>query len=290
MHTQAPHHAHHPDEPAPVMTVRRFVTGFVALMMSVYAIFIAHQFNSRYTTPHDFHDKIDSPILAAELSKTAKDLEGVLHTERPAEARPDSEPGIIVAALRSNTYQDFLFILLYNLFLWSFAALFAGTDEGRRTIHRSIMLALVILIAISDCLENRGILSALNASLLTDKLASTISLASLCKWGLFALALLLTGWILVRSEITVYSLPTRRLFALAYGAAGFLMLVGLTAPHVIELASELFALLVAVNIFGLLGPFVELWFLRPNPPRYVEDFCSRRAQKQVDVAVYPQNP
>jgi len=200
------------------------------------------------------------------------------------------EPGIIVAALRSNTYQDFLFILLYNLFLWSFAALFAATDEGRRTIHRSIMLALVILIAISDCLENRGILSALNASLLTDKLASTISLASLCKWGLFALALLLTGWILVRSEITVYSLPTRRLFALAYGAAGFLMLVGLTAPHVIELASELFALLVAVNIFGLLGPFVELWFLRPNPPRYVEDFCSRRAQKQVDVAVYPQNP
>ena len=291
MSTPAHHHRHHSDELAPVLTVRRLLTGLLALLMSVYAIFIGFQFKHRYTAPHNFHDKIDSPILAVELSKSAKDLEDVLRTATPADAKPKTEPEIAVRALRTNTYEDFLFILLYNLFLWSFAALFAERAGGQRTVHRWVMLVLVILIAIFDCMENRGILDALSAAELKNEMARMISTASLCKWGLFAAALLLTGWILALSQSSVYSLPTRRLLVLAYGASGLLMFVGLAIPHIIELATNIFILLVAVNIVGLLGPYFEnWWFLRSNPPKYVEDFCQRKARKEVDVAVYPQNP
>jgi hypothetical protein len=145
---------------------------------------------------------------------------------------------------------------------------------------------LVLLTAAFDCLENRGILQALAASNLTDSMADATRLPSLCKWGLFAAALLLTGWILARSENPVYSLPTRRLLALAYWSSGVLLLIGLGIPHVIELATDIFILLVLANIVGLLGPWFEGRFLRPNPPQYVEDFCNQKAKRQAGVAVY----
>jgi hypothetical protein len=307
MSTRANHHLHQSNPFGLALTARLF-TGLLALVMSAYAIFIGYQIQQRYLYPHNFHHKIDSPILAIELSRTAEDLEGVVKTTTPASSdpvcrpkglfalrcpggkSPEGDPGVAIAAIRVNTYKDFLFIVLYNLFLWRFAALFAERADGRRMIHRWIMLVLVILIAIFDCLENRGILNALKASELNDEMARLISTPSLCKWGLFAAALLLTGWILVLSGSSVYSLPTRRLLALAYGASALLMLVGSAVPHVIELAIEVFGLLVAVNIVGLLGPSFERWFFRPNPPKYVEDFCKRKAQKEVDVAIYPQNP
>jgi len=85
----------------------------------------------------------------------------------------------------------------------------------------------------------------------------------------------------------MYSLPTRRLLALAYSAAGILMLIGLEQPHVIEIATSLFALLTIINMAGLLGPYIERVFLQARTPVYVEDFCNRKARMQADVAVYP---
>jgi hypothetical protein len=254
--------------------------------MAVFAIIVSSQLKNHYPFLHNFHGKIDSPVLAVELSRNAKELEGVLGAASPANAAPKSSPAIAVACLRTNTYEDFVFIPLYTLFLWKFAVLFAIGADGSRMVHRKTIGGLAILIAVFDCAENIGILHALGAYPLTDSMAHTICWPSRCKWGLFAVALLLTAWILARSESPLYSLPTRRLLALAYGTAGFLMLVGLAMPHVIELASAMFALLVAVNIVGLLGPSFEVWFLRPDPPQYVEDFCNRKAQKQVDVAVF----
>lgn len=143
------------------------------------------------------------------------------------------------------------------------------------------------MMAAFDCAENVGILRALDASSLSDAMAQAICWPSRCKWGLFAVALLFTGWILVRSSSLLYSLPTRRLLALAYGAAGILMLIGLMKPHVIELATNVFALLTIINIVGLLGPYIERVFLRPRSPVYVDDLCNRKARMQADVAVYP---
>ncbi len=279
---------------------------------------VAGQLNRHYPFVHNFHDEIDSPILAVELSTCANDLIGVLGTAHPADTSPalasklftcknefagvlatvnppysDSKmnpAAMAVACIRTNTYEDFIFILLYTLFLWKFATLFAIGADRRPAVHRRTMAVLAILIAACDCMENVGMLRALGAPSLTDAMAQATCWPSRFKWGLFAVALLLTGWILAHSESTVYSLATRHLFALAYWAAGVLMLVGLFKPHVIELATSIFGLLVLVNIVGLLGPWFGTRFLRPNPPQYVEDFCNRKAQKRVDVAIYPENP
>jgi hypothetical protein len=299
----------------PGSTAGRLSTGWLAVAMVVFAVIIAIQLKKQYPFVHNFHQQIDSPILAVELPGCANDLTGVLGSANPgaANAAPvtelfacsqklvgvlqNLEPGDhdsqayqrAVSGLRTNTHEDFVFIVLYNLFLWKFAALFAVSGRGKPTLHRKIMAGLVILTAAFDCLENFGILRALNASSLTDSIAHAIFLPSLCKWGLFGGALLWTGWILARSESPIYSLATRRLMALAYGSAGGLLLVGLAIPHVIELATDMFIMLVLANIIGLLGPWFEARFLRPNPPEYVKDFCHQKIKTQADVAVYPQN-
>lgn len=70
-------------------------------------------------------------------------------------------------------------------------------------------------------------------------------------------------------------------------ATGILMLIGLLKPHIIELATGMFAILTIINIVGLLGPYIENTFLRPRSPVYVDDFCNCKARMQADVAVYP---
>jgi hypothetical protein len=265
----------------------RLGTGLLAGVMAVAGLIIGFQLRSGYPFEHNFHDKINSPILALELSGSIEDLNGVLHTENPGQTNPDPSVDKAVASLRTNTYEDFFFIPLYTSFLWAFAVLFAAGPDRRHITQRRTITAVAILVAGFDCAENVGILRALNASGISLSTAQAICWPSRCKWGLFAVALLLTGWILARSSSLLYLLPTRRLLALAYGAGGILMLIGLKKPHVIELATSVFALLTIVNIVGLLGPYVEGKFLRPRSPAYVEDFCARKARKQADVAVYP---
>jgi hypothetical protein len=269
----------------PHFSTGRLATGLLAVAMAVVGLLIGFQLKGNYPFEHNFHDKIDSPVLALELSTDVHDLNEVLQTETPGQAKPDTDAGKAVACLRSNTYEDFFFIPLYTSFLWAFAVLFsAGT---RHIAHRAAIVAIVILVAAFDCTENLGILPALDASSLSPSIAKAICWPSRCKWGFFAVALLFTGWILVRSSSLLYSLATRRLLALAYGAAGILMLIGLMKPHVIELATRVFALLTIINIVGLLGPYIERLFLGAQRPVYVDDFCNREARMQVDVAVYP---
>lgn len=271
----------------PHLASRKLCTGLLAVAMAVVGLIFGLQLKSHYPFEHNFHDKIGSPILALELSTGIDDLQGVLHTKNPGEANSDPNVGRAVACLRTNTYEDFFFIPLYTSFLWAFALLFTtGPDRRFRASLRAIT-GIAILVAAFDCAENVGILCALNASSISPSTAQAICWPSRCKWGLFAVALLVTGWILARSSSQVYSLPTRRLLALAYGAAGILMLIGLMEPHLIELATSVFAFLTIINIVGLLGPYIEKKFLRARHPEYVDDFCNRRAKMQADVAVFP---
>jgi hypothetical protein len=263
-----------PTEPRHLSSAR-LATGLLAVVMTVVASLIAFQLERHYPFEANFHAKIASPVLALELSTNTDDLKEVLHTENPGHADPDSSVGEAVACLRTKTYEDFLFIPLYTSFLWVFAVLFAPGPDRRHIAHRRTMATVVILVAVFDCAENAGILRALHASNISLSMAQAICWPSRCKWGLFAVALLLTGWILVRSSSFFYSLPTRHLLALAYAAAGILMLIGLTKPPLIELATSLFALLTIINIVGLLGPYIERAFLRARSPVYVDDFCNR---------------
>ena len=277
-----------PDDPH--LSPGRLATALLAIAMTVVALLSASQLRSHYPFEHNFHDKLASPVLALELSTDTNDLEEVLHTTNPTQANPNDNVGKAIASLQTNTYEDFFFIPLYTSFLWAFAVLFAAGPGHRNVTYRRAIAGVVILVAAFDCAENFGILRALGGSTISNSTAQAICWPSRFKWGLFAVALLLTGWILVRSSSLIDSLPTRRLLALAYGAAGILMLIGLKEPHAIELATGLFALLTIINIAGLLGPYIERLFLQARSPVYVEDFCNRKARMQADLAVYPKAP
>ena len=276
-----PPHAH--------LSGRRLATGLLAVAMAVFGLLVWFQLIRDYPFEHSFHEKIDSPILAFQLSTSIGDLKEVLHTENPGQANSDPFVGKAIACLRTNTYKDFFFILLYTSFLWAFAALFAAGTGRRRSAYRTLA-SVLILLALFDCAENVGILRALGASSLSLSTSQAICWPSRFKWGLFSVALLFTAWILERSSSHLYSLTTRRLLALAYGAAGILIMIGLRKPHVIELGTNLFAVLTIINIVALLGPYIENNFLRARPPEYVDDFCNRKARMKADVAVFPRTP
>jgi len=273
----------------PHLSWGRLLTGLLAVVMAVAGMVIGRQVKSRYPFEHNFHDKIDSPILALELSASNDDLQEVLHTENPAQA--NSDPGVrkAIACLRTSTYEDFFFIPLYTSFLWAFAVLLAGPDR-RYAAYRRAITGVAILVAALDCAENFGILRALDASILGPSTAQAICWPSRCKWSLFAAALLITAGILVRSSNLFYSLATRRLLGLGYGAAAILMWIGLERPRFIELATNMFAVLTIINIVALLGPYIEKELLRARRPEYVDDFCDRKARMQADVAVFPSAP
>jgi len=271
----------------PVLSGRRFATGLLAVAILVFALIMRSQLTHGYLLEHNFHGGIDSPVLALELAGDERELRMVLGTEDPADVGPKTNPGLAIACLRTNTFEDFFFILLYTSFLWAFAGLFAIRADGSPMAHRWAIACLAVLTALFDCAENVGILRALGATHLSDSTAQAICWPSRCKWTVFGLALLLTGWLLTRSASPIYSLPSRRLLALAYGVAGALLMIGLMRPHVIEIAISVFAILIVIHVIGLLGPFVERSrLLRPEIPVYVEDFCNRKRQMRADVAVY----
>jgi hypothetical protein len=272
------------------ISLGNLAVGFLALAMAITAVLIGRQLKAQYPFAHNFHDKIDSPVLAIELSACAKDQQAILGTDHPAQVDPNTPSGKAIECLRSNTYEDFFFIPLYTIFLWGFASRFTTEPHGRRVAHSRTIAVIAILTAIFDCAENFGILRTLKASSLSDAGARATYLPSMCKWFFFGMVLLLTAWILARSSSEVYSLPTRRLLVLAYGSAGVLLLIGLAMPHVIETATNMFGLLVAVNIVGLLGTCFENTFLQPRIPVYVEDFCNRRAELGDRTAVSPGVP
>jgi len=285
-------------EPVPALLSRdRFTSGLLALLTVLAAVFFGIQFQSAYPFQHDFHDGIDSPILATELAGSASDLRGILNPQYPRYAHPD--PALDVdssryfqlarkrasASLRINTYEDFVFILLYSLFLWQFGRLFAAGD--RRI--RKLLGITVLLTALFDVMENIGILRVLNTDLDQEwnRLAPYISIPSRIKWTLFGLALLITSRILVRSANPIYSNAARRLLAIGYVWSAILLWLGIVIhdfSDLIALAVSTFSLLVLVNLIALFGPYVAKWF-PGRIPHYVEDFCHRKREGKADVAV-----
>jgi hypothetical protein len=302
----------------PLFSGERLIAGMLALAMSVAAIAFAHQLASHYLLPRGFQEGIDRPVLAIELPGSASDLRKVLgkidspgkvgaeckrtldslkiptmpetaedFDRAPLEVQNVCKPALAVSALRTNTFEDFLFIVLYTFFLWRFARLLATRANGTRMVLAKVVGWVVALATgLADCLENVGIIRALRANGLTDEMAAAIRWPSSCKWVLFGVALLLTSAILLRSASPLYSLATRRLLAVGYAISGALLFVGPLRPHFIESGTALFALLVFINMVALLGPYVGR--LAPeNIPDYVTDFWQRKKEGKADLAVRP---
>lgn len=249
------------------------VTGLVGLATIIVSVLLGATLGT-YKLEHNFHDDIDSPVLALELARNGSDLQMVLGVGT-------GEQEHAISSLRANTILDLLFIPLYASFLWLFADLFS---EKQRTLRKLAALS-VLLAAVADYVEDFRMFIAMSSRELSDALARDIRYASLTKWALLGIALLLIAAILVRSSSGLYSFATRSLFGIAFGTAGALLLAGLWRPTLIELATKLFGLLFLLNTFGFLGPVVAAWF--PGAiPEYVSDFCKQRAAGRAEVAVH----
>lgn len=217
--------------------------GVVGLLLVVVAILLTIQIGFQYPAsfPKEFHNHINKPILAIEVANTAEQAEEVLRTSCPGVATdvcrtssqknssvpPTSEQvAAAISAIRVNTCCDFFFILLYTLFLWGFAMLFAVRTHDLRMPLGIAVACVAFLTALCDVMENVGIFRELNATQLTDSLAHFTSAFSRCKWSLLAVALVLTAVILLRSGSPVFSPLLRNLVATGYLLAGVLMLLG----------------------------------------------------------------
>jgi hypothetical protein len=276
MSTQPPPPAVHPCDPIRIIRSRtRLLAGLLAALMTALVLVMSLGLR-KYPFEHNFHHDIDNPVLAVELASNAHELDTVLHTSF-------SDGKAAGSVLRTNTYEDCAFIVLYTSFLWFFGTLFAvRVDGSRMSLH--LFSGVVIATALADYTENLGIFKALNAGALTDSLAQWICWPSRFKWTLFGVALLLTAVILLRSGNLMYSLATRRLLALGYTIAGTLIVAGPWQPSLIELGTEVFGLVVLINTVALLGPYVSEW-IPTTVPVYVDDFCEKKKKAQAEVAV-----
>jgi hypothetical protein len=229
----------------PACSCARIVASILAFFVVAFGLAMTMQIK-HYDFGCAFHHHISGPVLAMELAGGTDDLVTALG-EAPAVERR--------AALRANTTEDCVFILLYTSFLWAFARLFAVKRDGT-PINLRLFTGVVVATALCDYAENFGILRALNAPVLTDCLAQHISWPSRCKWTLFGLALILTATILARSSSDGYTKLECRLIAIAYAIIGALLVLGPWYPRLIELAVPAFAGITIVNLFGLSVPLL----------------------------------
>lgn len=226
----------------------------------------------QYPFPLIFPYDVSQPVLALELSHGANDIDAVLHR-----GEPDKAP-VAKRVMWLGNVLDLVFIPIYAFFLWSAACLFGGAGRG--------LTLLILGTALFDYLEDWQIFRAL------DGVNPPIYLASLVKWGLLGLTLLLTAVLLFRSASPVYSLPTKRLLGLAYLASGGLMIAAVSLGQwigysYIELGLRVFSFVAVVHLIGLLGPYLSIPGISQ---KYVENFCEerKRVEKGLLVAVKPE--
>ena len=158
---------------------------------------------------------------------------------------------------------------------------------GRLFAARTRLLTWLICgTALFDYLEDWQIYRALKGA------NPPIYLASLVKWGLLGLALILTAVLLLRSASPVYSLPTKRLLGVAYLLSGGLIVAAVALGQwigysYITIGLGIFGFLAIVHVIGLLGPHFSIAGISQ---KYVENFCEERkkAKKESLVAVRPE--
>jgi hypothetical protein len=212
-----------------------------------------------YPFPHIFPHDIDSPVLALELSHGVSDIDAVLH-------RPDAsdKSAKAIHIMQLGNVLDLVFIPIYAFFLWSLARVFAQ--------RIALLTWLIVGTALFDYIEDGLIFRAL------DGANPPIYLASLVKWALLGLTLVLTALLLLRSASPVYSLPTKRLLGVGYLISGGLLVLAAALGHwigysYIELGIAIFSLLVVVHVIGLLSPHFSIAGISE---KRAENFCEER--------------
>jgi hypothetical protein len=265
------------------LTVRAGIAAFVTVAWAAVLMLLPPE----YPFPHKFHHDVDSPVLALEISRGAKDINPVLCPDLPEQAEAkgcgfgekDAKPTPMEAQAKEFEYKsnqlDLVFIPLYAFSLWALARVFT---------NRTGLLTLLILgTGLFDYWEDWRIFSAL------DGASPEIYIPSLIKWGLLGLVFLGIGVILLQSKSPVYALATKRLLSLAYFLSGILLLISVALGTWIEysliaLANGVFGFLLVVHAVAFLGPYLAISGIKQT---YVENFCEERkkAGKESITAV-----
>jgi hypothetical protein len=176
-------------------------------------------------------------ILDVELSPTAECFESVVRQE----ATDHGERNIRL--IRTNTYMDFLFILLY----WSVFVLFARVEEGRWS---NWVTGFISSAALFDALENTRILKGLSALSIAAHVEGLLPRPfSLVKWTLLGLGFCTLGILVWSRKGRLYRLLTAALLA-----SGVLTLGGLAIPKSMVYAVYGFAL-VFVLLLARIWPY-----------------------------------
>ena len=161
---------------------------------------------------------------------------------------------------------DLIVIPLYAFSIWTLARVFTTKT---RLLTLGILAAMVF-----DYLEDWQILRAIGGG------NPPIYIPSLIKWGLLGLVFMGLSLILLASSSPVYTLSTKRLLAIGYLVSGILILIdvaigGWIGYSHIELAIDIFSLLLVVNVVGFLGHYLAFPSMKQT---YVEDFCQVRGK------------
>lgn len=237
----------------------RIKVGIIAALAIVWSLVMTLTFNIwvPYRLEHRFHYKIDSPILALELSRNESDIDAVLQNSEQAHD-----------ALFWNTVLDCVFIPLYSGYILLF-----GFAYHPRGFDKFALIFLTIATALADYAENTRIFLALAGH------AHSVYIPSLIKWSLLGLVLILLATLLLSKNPGPYTLPTRRLLGLAHIAAGALILIGVAFSHYpwLALGVELFAFTLLINAIGLLGPALAL---HGTHQEFQTDFCEKRRRHE----------
>ena len=150
---------------------------------------------------------LSSPVLALELPRNASDMKSLLGPLPPGGHRP---------AFAHAIYADFAFIGAYSA-LWGLMSARAAAVLG----------GLAVVVAAADVAENLGMLRAISRAEPSEATARWTRGMSLLKWTL--LGVLLVGaafaW-LPASWVGAAWMAVRLAFALGYGAAGLLYVLG----------------------------------------------------------------
>lgn len=187
---------------------------------------------------------LKAPVLALELPREASDMKALLGPKapNPADRRPDFAAAI---------YADFAFIGAYSA-LWGLM--------GARTAGAVGYLAVVV--AAADVAENLGMLRSIAQAEPTEATARWTRSMSLVKWTLLGVLLVTAAcaWSPASSPGIMW-MVVRVVFAVAYGAAGLLYVVG-ALSNALGAVGLTHAIGVATAIMVIVMPLqaLYLWF------------------------------
>jgi hypothetical protein len=148
--------------------------GLAVILMSVISLLVFPQ-----TSPGQI-DGIRSPIVAFEFAQTAAEINTLFG---PNGATEQAE---MVQKMDQGNRLDYLYMLLYSAFLFSFAVL-AAKQSGQKWVYAGAVLALLALIG--DALENVQLLS-ITANLQSGDFGAALARLhwfTWLKWGSLAL-------------------------------------------------------------------------------------------------------